>query len=503
MRSPQHRSAHSQQHGAALLIMLVIMVVGAATFLVRSLSRSAIQTERDMATADALAQAKAALIAYAVTYGDRATTPQVHGYLPCPDQGQNLVQDGRANSTCGATDVSSIGKLPWDTLGLQPQKDGSGECLWYAVSGTYKNSPMTQMMNDDTLGLFEVMASDGASFLAGSSADNRAVAVIFAPGNAQGGTQDHATVSGTPSCGGNYAASNYLDNDTTHGINNSVVSATANAVSRFIAGPVKDASGNSTVNDRMIFITKDDIFSAIRKRADFVNPLKNPLLLMTQKAALCIADYGNHNNAGASDNRLPWAGRSSPATDTDCNYRDGSSTTKIMYGRLPNRVSGSRSPTTGSNNQITSQTYSGCSTASYYQLKINSSNCGAIVPDWSTYYPWWSNWKDHVFYTLANNYRPATSNAPPTSCSAGNCLSVNGGGLYAAIVIFAGKKLPSQTRTTSADRLDFANYLEGNNFISNIPITTTGNGNYQSGAETNSFNDVLRCINPNLTVTPC
>ena len=482
------------------MVMLVIMVVGSAAFLVSSLSRSAVQTERDQLTTDALVQAKAALIAYAATYAD-THSGQVHGYLPCPDEGPSNNQEGQADSSCGATNVSRIGKLPWNTLGLQPLKDGSGECLWYAVSGTYKNNPKTQMMNDDTIGLFEVMAPDGVNYLAGSSTDNRAVAVIFAPGNAQGGTQSHSSVSGTPSCGGNYTASNYLDNDTTHVINNSVVSAIANAVSRFIAGPVKDALGNTTVNDRMIFITKDDIFNAIRRRADFVDPARNPLLLMTQKAAECIADYGRHNNnpIDLTDKRLPWAARSSTATDIDCNYRDGSSTTKIMYGRLPYRVSSSRSTTNGSKNQIPPSSCSG-GTSSYYQLDV--ANCPS---GWNAYFPWWSNWKDHVFYSLANNYRPATSNAPPpfTSCSAGNCLSVNGGGLYAAVVIFAGKKLATQTRSTSSDQLDFANYLEGSNFISNIPITTPGNGNYQSGSETSSFNDVLYCIKYDLSVEPC
>ena len=479
-----------KQRGAALMVMLVIMVMGAATFLVSSLNRSAVQTERDRLTADALAQAKTALIAYAATYAD-THSGKVHGYLPCPDEGQNITQDGQANSPCGATDVSRIGKLPWNTLGLQPLKDGSGECLWYAVSGTHKNSPTTLMMNDDTVGLFEVMAPDGVNYLAGSSANNRAVAVIFAPGNAQGGTQSHSSATGTPSCGGNYTASNYLDNDTTHNINNSVTSATANAVSRFIAGPVKDTSGTTIVNDRMIFITKDDIFNAIRRRADFVDPLRNPLLLMTQKAAECIADYGRHNNAGLSDKRLPWSARA-PATtpvDTDCNYRDGTSTTRIMYGRLPNRVSGSRLST---NNQI-SQTSCG-GTSSYYQLDV--ANCPA---GWNTYYPWWSNWKDHVFYTLANSYRPAAGSSP----SCGTCLTVNGGGQYAAVVIFAGQKLATQTRSTSSDRLNFSNYLEGNNLISNIPITTSGNGNYQSGSATSNFNDVLYCIKPDLSVAPC
>jgi len=479
-----------QQRGATLMIMLVIMVLGTATYLVNSFNSTAVQTARDKLTADALAQAKNALIAYAVTYADN-NPGSVHGYLPCPDAGTGA--EGIANPPCGVTDVSRIGKLPWKTLGLEPLADSSGTCLWYAVSGTYKNNPMTQMMNDDNEGLFRVMAPDGVTLQAGSSVENRAVAVIFAPGSAIGASQSRTFTVGSL-CGGSgsYTASRYLDNDTVHGINNSVVSATANAVSTFVAGPVQ-ASGNPIVNDRLAFITKDDIFDAINRRADFANATTNPLRLMTQKAAECIADYGRHNLAGLGDMRLPWAARSAPATGTDCTYRDGTALTLIMYGRLPNRVSVSRG-LTQTNNSIAQATR--CSTLSYYQL-----DAAACPAGWSTYAPWWSNWKDHVFYMVGNNFRPAA--APSLTCSAGNCLTVNGTGLYAAIVAFSGKKLASQTRATSSDQLDFANYLEGSNLKSSIPSTTTGNGNYQSGSATATFNDVLYCIMPDLSVAPC
>ncbi len=510
------------QRGAALMVMLVIMVLGTVAFLVKALNSASLLNARDQTSNETLAQAKAALISYAATYGDIYSDPvadryYVHGYLPCPDQGQNSTQDGEANSSCGAMNVSQIGKLPWKTIGLPVLKDGNDECLWYAVSGTYKNNPQTLMMNEDTIGLFEVFSADGVNHLAGSSIDNRAVAVIFAPGVAQSG-QSRASVAGAPTCGGNYTASNYMDNDTLHNINNTTVSATANTVSQFISGPIKAPGDTSLlkdtlVNDRMIVITRSDIFNAIYRRKDFVStdPNINPLLKMTKKAAECMADYGRRNNAGLNDKRLPWAARAPTnplsATDLDCNstggYRDGSSTNQIMFGRLPNRVSGSRSSTTGTNNQITSQTYASCS-ASYYQFKsyptISSSNLNCpSVPDWNTYYPWWSNWKDHVFYTLSNSYRPAAGSNP----SCGTCLHVNGAGNYPAIVMFAGSKLASQSRTTDADRLNFSNYLEGNNLKSNVPVITSGDGNYQSGAATSSFNDVLYCINSDLSVTPC
>ena len=253
---------------AALLLMLIVVMMGAAYFLTGSVSIARQEIENDKRTAQALAQAKDALIGFAITYGD--THPgNVAGYLPCPDlSGTAIGGEGGAEGNCGAENVSILGRLPWKTLGLPPLRDGNGDCLWYAVSGTYKYNPKTDLMNWDNNGLFQVVASDGVGFLAGSTPDNRAVAVIFAPGAAMG-SQSHAFASGTPSCGGNYIASNYLDNDPVHGINNAAVSPIANAVTRFIAGPVENISGNEIVNDRVIFITRADLFNAMKKRNDF------------------------------------------------------------------------------------------------------------------------------------------------------------------------------------------------------------------------------------------
>lgn len=251
------------------MVMLVILIVGGSAMLLNSLNSTTPRLARDKVTTDALAQAKEALIGYAITYADTHTN--VNGFLPCPDQGQNSTQDGSANNSCAATGISAMGKFPWKTLGLLPLKDASGECFWYAVSGTYKNNPDAEMMNwDNNNGQFQIMAPDGVSFIAGSSADNLPVAVIFSPG-APLGTQARTPESNTPSCGGNYVASNYLDNDTIHNINNATTAVTANSVTQFINAQVKDVSANEIVNDRLIFITKDEIFNIIKKRNDIAS----------------------------------------------------------------------------------------------------------------------------------------------------------------------------------------------------------------------------------------
>ncbi len=261
-----HYCPHGQR-GAALMIMLVIMVMGAATILVSSLSGSGLRIERDKITAEALAKAKDALIGYAVTYYDTpsTSTPQTFGFLSCPDPNGTAGANGEGSSeTCGSKNVSAIGRFPWKTLGLPVLRDGNGECLWYAVSGSYKNNPKTDIMDWDTNGLFQLLAASGVT-LAGSTTDSQAVAVIFSPGVILSGQSQNRASDGTaPICGGNYTPSNYLDSDATISANNATPNATANATTQFFA-----SGATANINDQVIFITKNDIFNAIKKRNHF------------------------------------------------------------------------------------------------------------------------------------------------------------------------------------------------------------------------------------------
>ena len=162
-----------------------------------------------------------------------------------------------------------------------------------------------------------------------------------------------------------------------------------------------------------------------------------------------------------------------------------------MAGRLPYRVNTSDKYNNLDNNSVSDP---------WYQLKSDGGNCPNVA-NWPSYYPWWTNWKDHLYYALANSFKPNSSGS--TSC--GTCLKVNGSGNYAAVVMFAGKPLAGKTRTTASDHLNLSNYLEGRNYTytNGSNPNPSGDSNYQSGAETGSFNDVLYCINPDLLVTPC
>jgi len=442
------------QRGAALMIMLVILVVGVAAILVNSLTAASIQTARQEQTSAVLAQAKAALIGYAVTYGD-THSGQVPGYLPCPDYGGGN-PEGSAEPVCGSQDVSVIGRLPWVTLDVSTLRDGDGECLWYAVSGTYKNNPKTGLMNWDTNGQFQVYSADGTQLA------NQVVAVIFAPGAVVSGQNRAGTVA--PICGGNYTASNYLDNDTVHGINNSNV-----ATGNFIQG-----SSTGNVNDQMVFITRQDIWNAIQKRTDFqprnpTNPslpnFNNPLVNLTQQVALCLANYGNNNRP--NDNySLPWAAQLSLSDySVDTNYND---TYGLLAGRVPYLVGTARSTTGNTLGNL-----------------MTTGSCGA---SWASVDPWWNNWKDHLFYAVSQTYRPTGY----TDQYCGTCVHVNSSGNYAGVVMFAGPRLSTQTR---ANKSVITDYLESSN--STNVSAGSGSGNYTSSPASSTFNDTVCVINPN------
>ncbi len=497
----------TRQRGAALLILLAIVSLAGIYALVTGLNKSAgdVARARDQKTYAALAQAKAALIAYAVTYKDTHDNPgggtyTVPGFLPCPDMGPASNLEGVSASIaayCGGPLVSVMGRLPWRTLGLDAVKDGSGECLWYAVSGTYKNNPngvsgstaTSNMMNWDTNGQFDVMDADGTTFLTGSTDDTNAVAVIFAPGAALAG-QNRAPVAGTAACGGNYTAAAYLE--TANGVNNSVVSGTAGVQSPFIAGTKSD-----TFNDRLVYITRADIWNAIKKRSDFNNYLR----ALTRLAAECTAMYGKQNSSGLADKRLPWAskvslsGISIPTYAVNASYNDA---VNLTSGRLSFKVNTAAGPLATNNN--ISFAISDYGTNSAY-IFTNSSYCSYTADQKA----WYENWKDQLFYAVANKYYPSASYSPMNACTGATCLKINGAGNYAAVVIFAGDKLTNaagqvtQPRNLATDKGTIANYLDG--AISPASIAAdTGGGNYQAAAASSSFNDIVYAIDTNLNV---
>ena len=489
-KSSYESLSFARQTGAALLILLALIAIATGAFLVNTFGASAQQMDRERRTEAALAQAKEALIQYAASYAD--TTPgNVPGYLPCPDDGSSS-EGTQATTTCAARDVSNLGKLPWKTLGLPALRDGSQECLWYAVSGNYKaNFNKTYLMNWDTNGLITVRGPAGDVVALGNTPSG-AVAVVFAPGLAIAG---QTRADAAPSiCGGNYIAANYLDSS--GGFNNAVLTGGANVISTVTAA----AAVPGAFNDRLIFITARDIFDAIERR-QHVDPtnVAGPRLSFSavlnkiaQRTAECIALYPARNAGfiGNVDRRLPWSTGQPLAANNyglPANYDDVNGVSRF-FGRIPRITDQSRTTTA---NSMAGPPYAW----------LAETNCAG----WTNVQPWWENWKDHIFYAVSEDFAP-DGDDDDTDC--GDCVRVIAPGPYpeyAGIVFFAGKRLAAQDRnnnfgsSNSAEKGQIGNYLE----LENATASTDGRGIYRTGAESSVFNDVLYCINEDLTVIQC
>lgn len=385
-----------KQRGAVLMVMLVILIVGAAALLLNSLSKTTLRLAHDKITADALAQAKEALIGYAAN----SSTP---GQLPCPENTGSIGYplEGQAKSSCS---LPAIGRLPWRTLGLGPLRDSNGELLWYVISPGFRTSPI----NSDTPAQLTV---DGIP--------NSAVAIVFSAGSPINGQSHPPLAPGTAP-----DITQYLE------LSNNVF----NNTSFISTGP------SGTFNDRLLPITHNDLFSVVERR-------------VAAEVKQCLNEYAtNPLNMG----RYPWA---TPVTDFT-NYLDN---TNQLFGRIPNTPF-TNTATTGMNNSWT-----GACTI------VSSSG-------------WWLDWKELVFYGLADAYKPVTPLLAPAAnaCTiAGACLSVNPPSATANkkfVIIVAGKMLSTQiNRPTNKSTL--SNYLETPN--------SGGATSFSQGATLATFNDTL------------
>lgn len=339
----------SAQRGAALLILLVILVLGALSWLLDHFSTASNNQDKSEATVAALVEARAALIGYALRYRDRQMQDGqfdwMYGHLPLPDLGSsrnnNVACNGEGCDAAAFTGITFdargvpptiIGRLPWKTLGLAPLKDGDGECLWLVVSSLHGRirqspppasppAPYPHPINGDTLGQLDIVVANGSPALVSllNAPHQRPLAIVFAPGSPlPGQNRSPSTVDEVTQCGGNYEVRNYLDPETasalggvTHWFAGSTHGATGptgdsdpsndpdppKAFS--LAGRVLEAGGRLwssgcagqctlLADDRGLALTGDDVFIPLRRSANFIADL-NAYLDRIQD---CLRDGG-------------------------------------------------------------------------------------------------------------------------------------------------------------------------------------------------------------------
>lgn len=175
----RRRPALRRQRGAALLLLLVVMGLGASSLLMNLFSPPSSELRPQALTRDALAQAREALLGYAV----------LHRRLPRPALSAT---DGRESATPCADDAACTGFLPWITLGLVPG-DGWNKLLRYSVSRDFANGNLDQPAEADKT-VFD-RASDGSVFYRAGSANCRVddrcpPAVVYSSGKHLGVSVD-------------------------------------------------------------------------------------------------------------------------------------------------------------------------------------------------------------------------------------------------------------------------------------------------------------------------
>ena len=541
-----------RQRGGALLVMLVILVIGITTAFVTNLSSTAISNKRNQTTADALAQAKEALIGYAVTYGDDPDhVGETDGYLPCPDMDGTAGTNPEGSSeTCGNAGENTLGRLPWKTLKLLPLFDGSQECLWYVVSGNYKNNPKSGLptMNWDTLAQLKVYSAEGVEIAPGEI-----VALVIAPGVSVSGNSNR-TGSAAPICGGNYTAAAYLENDTDplHGHDN-----TNAATAEFILPhDHRDANGNVTltVNDQFAIITRQDIWQAVEQR-------------VAREAARCLADYAvtasgkyplptavinpampalfgriatTPNIAIQSQLNLDMvvgvdalvtalnafkaektAAKLAPITVNDGigeTAKDAADNVKDYYDDhsdqdpsgdledtakdLKNAADDAMDLTTGSSDATINDILRNISDA-YALFGVNLPIDGTMPANWPAGCNLfgaerWNHWENHIFVQIADGFKPGSGSSP--GCGS-TCIDVKGAndepigtGSYRAVVIGAGTQLGASRTTTNV-----ADYLEPDNLLPQTNVSNPYKTYRRTDAEYQNNNDLVLCLNGTAT----
>lgn len=235
-----------RQRGAALLIFVLFMILAATTLFLKQSNAVGSHNYAEMLTANAMAEAKEALIGRAAIDNNRP------GSLTCPD----VDNDGIADGNFGNCDAL-IGRFPWKTLDVPDLRDGDGERLWYALAYNLRDNNSSppinpQMVLQPTL--------DGTPNI---------TAIIFSPGAPLAGQ------TGRPS--NNIA--DYLDGNNADGDSN------------YVSGPP-----SPNFNDRTLAITRNNLFNPVNRR--ILGEIRGDALTGLVKS---YTDNGNNYPWAASD----------------------------------------------------------------------------------------------------------------------------------------------------------------------------------------------------------
>ncbi len=492
--------AKHRQSGFALLLFMVVLIgfitAGVSGFLTSSVKQKNEQAKAK--TMAALLQAKEALLSYAVDYRVEDKGPGGSpdgnvdlyrmGRLPCPDASDTAFSgdiEGNQDPTCGGKSINSIGYFPFKAVGLGKLEDGNGECLWYVVSGDYKNNISADMLNRDSVGYLNVVDENG-NLKHGANEDEFPIALIISSGTALDG-QNRTPDTALPECHSNYNVSDYLEG----GVNidySTDHQATADTLWKFLDTSVSTHLENADHNDQVIAIYRHELWDRVEAMNDlaFDNSAGvaavSSIEKLTKSLAECIAAYGNSD----VKRRLPY-----PASIDLSDYRNNSNYDDaiIRYGRFPQVVNSS---IINSNNFVmgTLASQSFCEYHGPNPLPLPGPGTTPIVSAYDQLL--WKNWKDHFFYWVSDDFNSgaivAAGGQKCTGSGGSNgCIKVNStASKVAAVIVFAGEVDAGQSRiwswnsVTASENLPdekavISNYLEGGDEISYLGNTQNYN----------------------------
>lgn len=451
----------TRQRGSALLMILMMLGVAAAYLFVTALTGTRDKLERDEVTAKALAQAKEALIGWSAS-----NTANRFGVLPLPDLGTSRNTTPGEGATAGnftgnTKNLTVIGRLPWRTLGIPPLRDARGECLWYALSGTFQSARPADALGWDSLGHLDAYTSNGTAVgtvsTAGANYNARPVAVVFSPGELLSGQDRKTSATDTVTeCGGNYDVRNYLD------------SYTANAG---IANIVNYLGGTNNATGYAYGLTAgSDIFATPIPDAAIANPASTVKKLISGKTSVAGQLIANDAALGiTTDDLFRVVGR----------HKDFGDQLNQTIFNLSACFSTALPPTFPSNKGVDYSIVSACGVPS---VSLRNS------------------WRENLLYI-----KPASGK-----------VTVNGDSNCDAVLIFAGSRTGTQKRALAAERLLASNYLE--DIPAAIAPPTSARPNLTQYAQPNpvfeglapmpsQYNtnqpsaDVFRCLKPGTSVS--
>jgi hypothetical protein len=487
---------YKNQTGFALLLMLVVLIGVASLGLSNILEFSVKHRDERNKTENTrvLLEAKEALLSYAVNYAVKNDMGKM-GRLPCPDK-SSAGTEGNQDPNCGGPRKNTFGLFPFKSLGKGKLEDASNECLWYIVSGDYKENFPSKLLNWDAVGYLNLVDENGI-LKHGALANDFPIAFIISPGATI--NQARSKDASFPECKASNNIVNYLEGGPSIDYATDLL-ATADTLWEILTTPESASLGNVNYNDQVVAVYRDELWDRVKLLGDlsFNNEagveVASKIELLTKSLAECIAAYGNEALNVYGQLPYPAPVDLDPTNADQDEYRNEDNyddSNAIRYGRFPQVLDDS---VRGSPSFVLDVT----TVPASVPATTVKSYCERLIPVLPSDPPlvtdydegFWNNWKDHFFYVVSEDFdsNPGPPTPTPkdgTKCTAGNCITINGGeDKVAAMVLFAGEVQVGQNRIWWWDEpsasvgSDFkssvSNYLE----TGNKDVYLTGIKNY-------------------------